>query len=108
MFRLLCFTGELLVCLSLVGLVPESAPAYTFHRENMVTQFGNGIATSSHANTTVFVILMENHRWADIFRNPDAPYINRTGERVFKWHSLYAQFTAAHSGGDFRRFTAAR
>lgn len=78
MFRLFCLTAGLLVCLLLVGLVPDSAQAYAFQRENMAAQSRNGIAASSHANATVFVIMMENHRWADIFRNPDAPYINRT------------------------------
>lgn len=28
--------------------------------------------------TTVFVIVMENHNWADIYKNPSAPYINNT------------------------------
>ncbi len=27
---------------------------------------------------TVFVIIMENKDWADIYNNPSAPYINRT------------------------------
>lgn len=30
----------------------------------------------SKANTTVFVIMMENHNWADIAGNTSAPYIN--------------------------------
>jgi hypothetical protein len=27
---------------------------------------------------TVFIIVMENHNWSDIFNNPSAPYINQT------------------------------
>lgn len=35
-------------------------------------------ATPSHAITTVFLIVMENHNWSAIYRNPAAPYINDT------------------------------
>src|SRR5947209_18160174 len=31
-----------------------------------------------NANSTVFIILLENHTLADILGNPDAPYINNT------------------------------
>ncbi len=27
---------------------------------------------------TVFIIMMENHNWSDIYKNPSAPYINQT------------------------------
>jgi hypothetical protein len=30
------------------------------------------------APTTVFLIVMENHNWADIYNKPSAPYINKT------------------------------
>src|SRR5215471_5937156 len=33
---------------------------------------------SEHAITTVFLIMMENHNWSDIYLNPSAPYINQT------------------------------
>src|ERR1051326_6538992 len=41
------------------------------------------VATSATAagldvNSTVFVILMENHNWSNILGSPDAPYINGT------------------------------
>jgi hypothetical protein len=41
------------------------------------------VACSMHAaelgrNSTVFIILMENHNWSDIKGKPDAPYINHS------------------------------
>src|SRR5262245_22315193 len=36
------------------------------------------LVSSEHAITTVFLILMENHNWSDIYLNPSAPYINQT------------------------------
>lgn len=33
---------------------------------------------SGHAIQTVFVILMENHNWADVFGSTSAPYLNQT------------------------------
>jgi hypothetical protein len=35
-------------------------------------------ANASHAITTVFLILMENHNWSDIYQRSAAPYINTT------------------------------
>src|ERR1041385_7457868 len=35
-------------------------------------------AAGLDANSTVFVILMENHNWSNILGSPDAPYINGT------------------------------
>jgi len=34
--------------------------------------------SASHAITTVFLILMENHNWSAIYQRPSAPYINKT------------------------------
>ncbi len=34
--------------------------------------------TTSNNIQTVFIIVMENHNWSDIFKNPSAPYINKT------------------------------
>lgn len=34
--------------------------------------------SASHAITTVFLIVMENHNWSAIYRRPSAPYINKT------------------------------
>ena len=35
-------------------------------------------STTLHHIKTVFVIVMENHNWSDIYQNPSAPYINQT------------------------------
>jgi phosphatidylinositol-3-phosphatase len=34
--------------------------------------------TGRHTLTTVFLIVMENHNWSDIYASPSAPYINKT------------------------------
>ncbi|HEX9133575.1 MAG TPA: alkaline phosphatase family protein [Ktedonobacteraceae bacterium] len=34
--------------------------------------------TAGTSNTTVFLIMMENHNWSDIKNNPSAPYINNS------------------------------
>jgi hypothetical protein len=36
------------------------------------------VATGITANSTVFIILMENHNWVDIKNSANAPYINNT------------------------------
>ncbi len=36
------------------------------------------INTNGHANKTVFLIVMENYNWSDIYGNSSAPYINQT------------------------------
>jgi hypothetical protein len=36
------------------------------------------LVSAGHAINTVFLIVMENHNWSDIYQNPSAPYINQT------------------------------
>jgi hypothetical protein len=42
-----------------------------------ITPFPTPATTSNHIQT-VFLIVMENHNWSDIYNNPSAPYINKT------------------------------
>src|SRR5215469_946367 len=37
-----------------------------------------GATPGGQTITTVFVLVMENQNWADIYKNPSAPYINNT------------------------------
>jgi phosphatidylinositol-3-phosphatase len=36
------------------------------------------LVSVGHAIDTVFLIVMENHNWSDIYQSPSAPYINQT------------------------------
>lgn len=42
------------------------------------SQQQNSVGTGNHANKTVFLVMMENYNWSDIYGNSSAPYINKT------------------------------
>lgn len=58
-------------------LIPrvEKLPATTHHPAAPPPRSG-GAARRAFGRATVFLIVMENHNWADIKGNPSAPYIN--------------------------------
>src|SRR5258708_4407245 len=56
---------------SSVVTVPTFTPTANSSSNLAVAQ-----APVSNSTTSVFLILMENHNWADIANNPAAPYIN--------------------------------
>jgi phosphatidylinositol-3-phosphatase len=55
------------------GVVPDISAAPSTALQSLRPR-----PTERHAIKTVFLILMENHNWADIKGNPSAPYINHT------------------------------
>ncbi len=57
---------------------PTSLPAYLTPAINVPTVTPVTPVTPGPANKTVFLIMMENHSWASILGNANAPYINKT------------------------------
>jgi hypothetical protein len=60
-----------------IGIV-GSVVFFTTNLINRATPPAPLIVTAGSRNTTVFMILMENHNWSDIKNNPSASYINNS------------------------------
>ncbi len=58
--------------------VPTNTPKATSLPTNTPVPTNTPPVVSGHTINTVFVILMENHNWADIKGNASAPYLNNT------------------------------
>lgn len=68
------------VALLLTGAGTFNRPTLAQQATQQATAVPTAAATQSPSSSgqTIFVILMENHNWADIVNKPSAPYINQT------------------------------